>query len=748
MGAACVCPLLRVSSALIILTWGPARVGECHRLRTMSVGIAGGLSGRPGIAAVYAAVLRHGRQSLLQQRTQRALWAPVLFGVGIAVYFAITVEPPRLTGPALFFACLAGLAAAWRWPVVRLLLIGSTLLSAGFAVAQWRTHAVAAPVLSKPYGPGWVTGHVVSVDRQPKGDRVVLERPVMQGLAPEETPERVRIRLRRGDEAVIGSTLRVRARVMPPSPPVMPGAFDFQRHAWFAGIGGLGFAYTHAESAPDPVSRPATLASMRLAIAERIRDAIPGTAGAVAAALIVGDRSAIPEETMVAMRHSGLAHLLAISGLHIGLVAATIFFATRLLLAAIEPVALRWPTKKIAAAVALAGAFAYLLMAGATVPTQRAFVMTGIVLIAVLLDRTAISLRLVAWAAMIVLLIQPESLMSPSFQMSFAAVIALVAVYEGLRPRWRGWRAGAGPGRRLLLYLTGLGISTLVAGTATGLIAIYHFGRFSAYGLVANLIAVPIVAFWVMPWAVLACILMPFGLEQLALVPMAWGIDAVLATAETVGGWPGSSIQVKAMPGWGLAAVAVGGLWLCLWRGRARWIGLSGIVAGLLLTLFSVPPTILIDGEGRLIALRTPDGSMSLSSGRTARFAAGIWMERAGVAHADRWPKGESPDGRMRCDALGCIYDGQHHKVAFVRDARAFADDCAPGMTVVSMVPARWHCRSAGTVVDRFDLWRNGAHAIWLREAGIRVLSVREARGDRLWAPPRKTRMRAADKKR
>lgn len=464
----------------------------------------------------------------IDQRDRWALWIPVLFAAGIAVYFTLTFEPRPEVGAIATAALTAAVLAVWRLPAWRIAFLGVALVAAGFAVAQWRTHSLAAPVLQRDFGPGWVTGRVVGVDKRLEGARVMLDRLALQGIGPEATPLRVRVKLRKGDAAAVGDTIRLRARLAPPSPPAMPGAYDFQRHAWFARLGGVGFAYTRVEKVETGVSGDGQstglwLAGLRLSLADRIRAAVPGTAGAVAAALIVGDRSAIPEETIAAMRDSGLAHLLAISGLHIGLVAAILFFGLRFLLALIEPMALRLPIKKLAAACAFAGAFFYLFMAGATVPTQRAFMMTGIVLVAVLLDRRAISLRLVAWAAMLVLALQPESLMGPSFQMSFAAVLALVAVYEYLRGPWRRWRAGGGRLRRVWLYLAGLAVSTLVAGTATGVIALHHFGRVSPYSLVANMVAIPIAAFWIMPWAVIACVLMPFGLERFALEPMAWG---------------------------------------------------------------------------------------------------------------------------------------------------------------------------------------------------------------------------------
>ncbi len=462
-----------------------------------------GASGPDGLAS-WRAVLMRAETLAASQRDRWPLWTPVLFGAGIALYFSLRFEPsPWWAVSAL--ACSLGAAVAYRHAVnSRVVFVAMALFAGGFLVAQQQTHRVAAPVLEKPIKVTVVTGQVVQLERGLKGPRVILDRPVVRRLDPAATPARIRLRLRRGDDVDVGDRISVLARLSPPPAPAMPGAYDFQRRAWFARIGAVGFALGHVKAAVGTAESDGAgavligLAKLRQAMADRIRGVLPAENGAVAAALIVGDRSAIPEETVQALRDSGLAHLLAISGLHLGLVATILFFSVRLMLALCEPVALRLPIKKIAALAALAGAFIYLLLAGATVPTQRAFIMTGIVLFAVLVDRTAVSLRLVAWAAMIVLTLSPEVLLSASFQMSFAAVVALVAVYEALREPLRDWLRGSGPGRKLAFYFIGVAISTIVAGAATGLIALHHFGRITQFGLVANLAAIPVASFWIM----------------------------------------------------------------------------------------------------------------------------------------------------------------------------------------------------------------------------------------------------------
>ena len=693
------------------------------------------------------------------ERERWALWLPVGFGIGVTGYFGLSAEPPWWPGVAVLTGIIgaAGLAAL-AIPLRRgACLVGALVLGVpvcGFVVAQARTAWVAAPMLERKIGPVALRGQVVGIERLPKGLRLLLEHPLIAGLDPDRTPARVRLRLsaRQGAAAEIGAWVELRAVLRPPSPPVAPGAFDFQRHAYFQRLGGVGFAVTVARRTAPPGEVQASvfapwrlaLAGLRIEIADRIRAALDGPAGAVAAALMTGDRRAIPAHVLADMRDSGLAHLLAISGLHVGLVAAILFFGLRAALALVPKVALRYPIKKWAAVAALVGAFGYVLISGASVSTQRAFLMVGVVLLAVMVDRTAISMRLVAWAALIVLAMAPESLLGPTFQMSFGAVVALEAAYEVLRRRLSAWRAEAGILRRAGLYLVGVSITTIVATAATAPFAVYHFNRFAEYGLAANLAAVPLTALWVMPWAMAAFCLMPVGLEAVALTPMGWGIEAVIGIARTVAGWPGAVRLVPAMPAAGLALATIGGLWLCLWQGRWRLLGAAAVALGLAGLAVTRPPDILAAADGKLMAVRVADGSLAFSRGRGGRFTRKMWLRRAGQSEPRRWPRqGTSADGALSCDGLACIYRAADRRVALVFDPRALAEDCRAADLVVSLVPVGWACRRQVAAIDRFDLWRHGAHAVWLdRHGGIRIESVADRRGIRPWAPARPRRKR------
>jgi competence protein ComEC len=685
---------------------------------------------------------------VLSERERWPLWVPVLLGAGIGGYFALPAEPAHWSGIGASAICLAVTLASRRRPALMLAALAGLLVGAGFAAAQLRSHLAAAPVLDGRYGPAPVFGLVVQVEDLAGGPRVTLEQVALEGFSPERTPQRVRVKLRRGDRAAVGARIEVFAKLSQPFAPAAPGAYDFQRSAWFRGLGGTGFALGPVRPAAGKgvSSLRLRLAGLRHRMAERIRGALPGQTGAIAAALMTGDRSAISERSLHSMRDSGLAHLLAISGLHLGLVAATLFFGLRAVLALSERLALRHPIKKWAAAAAIVGSFGYLLLAGAPVPTQRAFLMTGLVLTAILLDREAISMRLVAWAAVVVLLMAPESLLGASFQMSFAAVVALVAFYEAARGRLQNLRSGwpGGLVGRVVFYAGGVATTTVIASVATGLIGLHHFGRIAVYGLPANILAVPITALWTMPWAVIAALLMPFGLEGAALAAMGWGIDAVLWVASGVAGWPGAVRHVPAMPVAGLVMVALGGLWVCLWARGWRYLGLVAVLAGVMTVPLNRGPDIILSGDAKLMAARLSDGRLSLSDRRRNQFMAGIWLERNGQSGADVWPAGgSSPDASLSCDTLGCSYRAAGLEIALLRDGHAIDEDCRRADVLVSAVPVRGRCPNPFLVIDRFDLWRGGSTALWVDREGVRVRTVADKQGNRPWSSLARRRHRA-----
>lgn len=687
-------------------------------------------------------------QALMADRDRWALWLPVLLGVGIGFYFALPFEPPLWMGWFVF-----AILSLWAWTrrehslgqVMGILAVA--FIALGVGLSGLRTWWVAAPVIQKEMKAVPVEGQILRLETRPKGLRVTLGHVRIERLRPDQMPKTVRITLSgKQPNFTPGDWLRVMANLNPPSPPAQPGAFDFQRQSYFRGLGGVGFAYGKAKKtghAPTEgiLSLGFALERLRGRIALNVRTNLSGDTGAVAAALMTGDRGAISKQVLENMRSSGLAHLLAISGLHVGLIAGIVFFVIRACLALIPVLALNYPIKKWAALAAICGAGGYALLAGATVPTQRAFMMVGLVLLAVMFDRRALSMRSVAWAALVILVLAPESLTGASFQLSFAAVVALIAVYEVLRNTTFFENKNGGFGAAIFRYVCGVAITTLVAGLATAVFAAFHFNRVADFSLIANVVAVPITALWIMPWAVFSYVMMPLGLESFALTPMGWGVDMVLATADGVAHLPGAVSAVKAFPNWGLVLVTLGGLWVTIWRGPWRLIGGPLVMAGLSSMLVGATPDILIDSTGKLAAVKTTNGQYSVSSLRTKRFERDIWLRRAGLNDAQGdWKtfqahQNQPSEDTLRCDALGCVYQKDQRTIAFVKSPEALFEDCDKAqilVTLQNLYTPNLTC-NAQMVISFEDLKHNGTHALYFTDTGVRLETVRQTRGNRPW---------------
>jgi competence protein ComEC len=691
---------------------------------------------------------------LVAEGERRSLWLPVSFGAGIALYFALTVEPPSWLGIALAAPAIAGAVLLRRhagWGEAALAL---SLLMAGFALIQQTTRQRAAPMLQHRLGAVALAGRVVDIDLAERGWRLILAPDPLPGLAASEQPQRLRIHIAPASDALSpGDRVSLRAMLYPVPGQVMPGGRDLQREAFFAGIGGVGYSLGAArrviEATPDGGAAAGNgwrewLLQLRTTMTRRIGDVLPGSTGGVASAVITGKRGAMAEEVKQSFRDSGLSHLLAIAGLHLGLVGGFVFFAVRGGLALIPYVALRLPIKKIAAAVTLVVLFCYLMLSGAAIPTQRAFVMNGIVFAAVLIDRLRISMRICAIAALVVLLFDPASLAGVSFAMSFGAVVALIAMYEAYGERLGHILHSGSFGKRALGYCAGIAVTTLVATVGTEPFAIYHFHHLVLYSPLANVLAVPISALWTLPWGVVACLLMPFGLERLALVPMGWGIDVTIAVARIVGALPGNVWAMPLLPVWGIALVSLGGLWICLWQGSWRRWGLAPLALGLASLLTTRAPDIVIADFGRFLAVRTAAGGYAVA-GSGEPIDRSFLTEQTGAALLP-WPQpGAGGDSSLDCAGERCFYSARGRRVAIVTGEGGLPVVCGTVDAIVAQVPAGFRCRSTIPVVDRIDTWRQGAVALWLDANAIAVAGVNESRGNRPWVPqPRSKREREA----
>lgn len=686
-------------------------------------------------------------QALIKERQQFPLWVPVLLAIGIGLYFALSFEPWPFFGVSLtVFMLLAG--GLIRELKLRLMFFTLMTISGGFAVAQFATLNASVELLQKRTSFIELEATINSVFETERGARLILHdvHPTRDHAQP--IPSRIRLSIRGispddRNALIPGHRVIVTAMLRPPPAPHLPGSYDFQRRAYFADIGAYGFAIgdikTRGIAERGIGERFAQIIhALRADIAARARAIAPGPPGAVAAALLTGHRGTIPKDTLSHMRDAGIAHLLAISGLHIGLAAGTMFAFVRIIILLIPRWGQRLNAKKIASIAAILVAFCYAMLAGLTVPTERAFLMTGLMLVGVLIDRRGITLRSVAWAAGIILIFDPSSLIEPGFQMSFSAVICLVSGYEWLSKRRepaRGWPS------RIWRYIAGVMMTSIIAGAATAPFAIYHFQHVAAFGLIANMIAVPLAAFWVIPAGLIALVLYPFGWEYGPMLAMSHGIALILSVARWVADIPGAALDVPSMPLWAMVSIALGGLWLCIWRTRMRIFGVVPILMGL--TFGSVSPNrpdMIIDGRGRVVALQDQDGIMSISTHRRARFTVDAWRRYGGLnSEPISWDfSGKTTHIGFRCDIHGCRYKTHDQTISVSFDESGLVEDCNKSDIIVALVPIRVSCTGVSKKIDWFDLWRHGTHAIYIQPENTIIRSVNQVRGDRPWVvkPP------------
>ncbi|MDK3072469.1 ComEC/Rec2 family competence protein [Sedimentitalea sp. JM2-8] len=674
---------------------------------------------------IFRRVLARADLVLLNQRGHLFPWAPVFLAIGIGWYFSLRMEPVLAVYGCVALIGLTAVAAAIRWPS-GLSAIGwaLALVAFGFCLAGNRAHQVGGPVLGwRYYGP--IEGRVVGLDRSASDAvRVTLDRVRLERVGPDRRPDRVRISLH-GPAADIrpGQRIMTTGHLSPPQGPVEPGGFDFRRHAWFQGLGAVGYTRTPVLLAAPAIEGRAgvKVLAIRMAASNRVRELLPGDVGGFAAAVTTGDRSGVGQDALDALRASNLAHLLAISGLHMGLLAGFVFAALRVGLSLVPAFALRFPVKKVAALGALGAAAGYLALSGGNVATERAFIMVAVVLIAVLVDRRAFSLRAVAMAALIVLVLRPEALLGPGFQMSFAATTALVAFF--------GWLRDADLPRapNFVKPVLGVVLSSAIAGLATAPVGAAHFNTMSHYGLIANLLSVPLMGILVIPAAVLALLLAPFGLEMVGLYPMGMGLRWILGVAHFVTDLDGAQGYVPGPGHWVLPMLSLGCLWVMLWQGRARLAGLAPVVLAFLLWAQTERPAVLVADTGGLVGVMTAEGR-ALSKARGAGFIAGNWLENDGDGSdqptaAGRWPGAED---KVRTFSAGPI------EIVHVigKTGAARMDSCAAGQIVVASVPLR--LKGPCEVYDSKRLLDTGSLAI----SGGMIVTAQERSGRRIWNTP------------
>ena len=676
---------------------------------------------------------------------ERGTWLAVAFAAGIAAWFVL---PDMTKWLALLAGCgavalgaLAGLRGEGRHPYLRGALVGLALMVAAGLVTVWTKSTLAGAVpLDRP-AVVTLTGRIVAREERGAEDRVRLTL-IARGVPGRETV-RVRVNLMGKDDdpgLAEGAVVRLKARLMPPASPMLPGAYDFARAAWFMGLSATGSVLGKPQIVV-PVKGGSWLGEVQRSLSRHVRERLGGTPGAIAAAFASGDRGAIATADEDAMRDAGLTHLLSISGLHVSAVVGAAYVLAIRLLALWPWLALRMRLPLAAAATGALAGVAYTLLTGAEVPTIRSCIGAVLVLIALALGRDPLSMRMIAVAAFVVMLFWPEAVVGPGFQMSFASVIAIVALHSAapvrafLTPREEAWAV------RQLRLLAMLLLTGVVIELALMPIGLFHFHRAGVYGALANVVAIPLTTFVSMPLIALGLVLDIAGLGA----PAWWGagksLELLIGLAQWTAAQPGS---VALLPGMGRGTFALfvtGSLWLALWSGRVRLWGLVPVVLGCVLLARLHTPDVLVSGDGRHVAIPDDDGTLLVLRESKSEFASDNLRESAGIAGAlvpiERWPG-------ARCSADFCTVtlrrDGRDITLLIGRsreriDERELAAACERSDIVIS---ERWLPRSCHPLrlkADRNLLEKTGGLAFDLASGQVRTVAETQGRHG-WWRPP------------
>ena len=667
-----------------------------------------------------------GKQLLTSWQKARAgvLLMPFFFMAGIAVYFALPEEPSRMM--PVFAALLLGVWW-WRWRrrqhPAQGAALAAFLLALGLFWAAFYTAQIRHTMLERATSPRPVTGIIENIEITAKGHRITLAKVTVAGLTPDETPERVRLALRgQIPDLQLGDKVRLNAGLLPPMGPALPHSFDFARYFFFRDIGAVGYGLnpiTILAKEREGEGWRAMWARWRHTLTTEIMATLPLPHGAVAAGLITGEDSAIPQATFDQLRAANLVHIIAISGTHMVMIAGILFVGIRLLMLPIPGIGQRPRAKQIAAALTLVGLTGYLLITGLMLSAIRAYVMMALILAAVLFDREVIPLRSLVIAALLMLLYDPSDLLEPGFQLSFVATMAIIAYLESRKAPEVRFSPGA-----LVTYLLWMVMVSVVAESATAPLVIHHFNNLALYGVFANALLSPVVALLIMPTVALYFLLLPFGVEAFALHVMFYGIEAMLRVAAFISGLPYALNFLPSLPGWGAALFMAGLIWLCVLATRLRWAGIIPMVLGVASLLTVHLPDVMATAELKQIAIRKEEGYV-LVRGRAQSLIPELWANGTGSARLPYNPKA------WGCDVYGCVAEVAGVRIAFPDHYEALAEDCHASQFILTRLKDA-RCDSPTRVFNSY--YTQGVVGLFIEHGRIRAETSRDWQGNRPWS--------------
>ena len=671
-------------------------------------------------------------------------WALILIASGIGLYFALPFEPPRHYILIALIMVTMSWFAADKHPKINTGLTIALLVLTGLALAHYRTEAVKTPLLDKT-AKAYNLRMIVEKATPGRASRIRYEGRLLElsSTKPQALPKRIRISMvDQGPRFEYGDIICTRAVLKRPGGPLMPGGYDFGWRLWFQSIGGTGFTISPArrcgEGRKVKSNTSWIIARIRATISERLQAGLAPREEALARTIILGDRGQINSADLEALRQAGLGHLLAISGLHMAVFAGTLFFLVRAGLALNPTWAEALPIKKYAALIALSGGLSYFMTSGQTIPTQRAFIMIVILFLAIILERPGLTLRNVILAAMVILVLQPEALLQPGFQMSFAAVTALIAVYD-LKLKYdnrRHERSGNLPVKKstvtqLLSFGFGICLTSLVATVATAPFALYHFHQISYMGPLANMFAIPVFSLAVMPLVVLSLGMMPLGLETVPLQCLTISIDALLAIAHWSASFKPAVFHLGAINASSVIFASLAALIAIFANKTQKWGAFVLLAAAFMTAKPFQKPDVLISDKGDVVAIRGLDNRLYASDGRKGEFALAKWLKAEGDG---RHPVETRENNTFTCDATACTGMVKGKRVTLLRSLAALSDVCNQSDIIIYRFEIKRRCPATMMKIARFALSHGGAHALYIDQEKIKAITSEDKRRHRIWA--------------
>ncbi|UXN04396.1 ComEC/Rec2 family competence protein [Bartonella sp. HY406] len=683
------------------------------------------------------------------------LFLPVIAGSGSIWYFNLVYEPSLIYLLILLLLSLLIFALLRHSRSLRLFALTLVIFNAGAIAGKVETIRKNTPIIANT-STTTITGRVLSLDKGVKGDyRLDLQVLASENPALPFAPDKIRLTARSlPANILIGDGLYGLVRLRPPSGPSRIGSYNFSFHNYYSGISAQGFFMGEPQiisvSAPTNITQRLFLAiaTLRSNMTERINNAIGGEAGAVAAALITGQRGGISDDTNEALRVSGLSHILSISGLHMAMVTGMILVVARLILSCFPSFAMRYPAKKLAAIIALFAATFYLILSGADVAAQRSYVMVAVMMIAIVFDRSALTMRNIAIAALITIIISPHEILGPSFQMSFAATAALIAVFG-----WWSNREKKQNGKIVkknflykfvLVPIVSTAVASLVAGFASGIFAAYHFNNTAPLGILGNGLAFPIMSILVMPFALMAAVLMPLHLEWLPLQIMGAGVDIV----KKIAFWVSSispDFNTNIINEHDLIFLTLGLIILFFLQTRLRLLGLIPLCVGMLLTFSSPIPSILISEDGRLVASFTSNHKFAVNQERTPSYLVNNWLSSLKLKPGDIIPVNSQAPFGFTCTEFICHLSLESNKQLTIIDNPNFLKENCNKADIIFLnyVSTSYpklsneSCKANALLITKRDIALNGTAEIY-NENGEFIIKWASGSPQRPWNDYRK----------